>query len=93
MFLHFARVAYLRLFLLGMFVVCLFSTLAEHCLDHPWDEMRGLRTAAVMRRIGLAVPFSAMGMFVCSIAILHFEVGVKQRLYRHWGFDSFLRNP
>ena len=38
--------------------VCLFRTWAEHSQDHP-IRMRGLRTAAVRRHMGPAVPTSA----------------------------------
>ena len=39
--------------------VCLFRTWAEHSQDHP-IRMRGLRTAALMRHVGPAVPTSAV---------------------------------
>ena len=41
------------------FFVCLFRTWAEHSQDHP-IRMRGLRTAALMRHMGPAVPTSAV---------------------------------
>ena len=46
-------------FALSDLVVCLFRTWAEHSQDHP-IRMRGLRTAALMRHMGPAVPTSAV---------------------------------